>query len=78
MAIQISDEFREQFNRFLASGEFQSEADVLRAAFRALEMHEADLASIREGLSDIDAGRVHDFDEVNAAVRTKHEWARSE
>lgn len=32
-------------------------------------------SAVREGLSDIEAGRIHDFDQVNAEIRSRHGWS---
>jgi len=31
--------------------------------------------ALREGLADIEAGRVHDFEKVNAEIRKQHGWS---
>ncbi len=31
--------------------------------------------AIREGLANVEAGQVHDFDKVNADIREKHGWS---
>jgi len=47
-----------------------STADLAaRALVDLLETEAADIAAIEEGLADIEAGRVHDYDEVAADLR---------
>ncbi len=33
------------------------------------------MAAIREGLADVEAGRIHNFDDVNAEIRVAHGWS---
>ena len=61
----------------LATGAYSSEDDVLVEAMQALrDRHEA-IAGIREGLSDLEAGRVRPLVDVDADLRTKHGIARN-
>ncbi|MCG8586718.1 MAG: type II toxin-antitoxin system ParD family antitoxin [Pirellulales bacterium] len=48
----------------LATGAYQNEGDVLRAALEALSRQNADLAAIREGIADVEAGRTRPFEEI--------------
>ena len=52
----------------LASGRYNNASEVLRDALRLMEDRERRLASldaaIERGIADIEAGRVHDLDEV--------------
>ena len=52
----------------LASGRYNTASEVLRDALRLMEQRERRLAAldaaIERGLADIDAGRVHDLDDV--------------
>lgn len=60
----------------LATGVYHSEDDVLVEAMQALRDRDEAIAGIREGLSDLDAGRVRRLDDVDAELRTKHGIAR--
>jgi predicted transcriptional regulator len=56
----------------LATGAYRSEDDVLVEAMQALRDRDEAIAGIREGLSDLDAGRVRPLGDVDAELRTKH------
>ena len=53
----------------LASGAYKSEDDVLIEALQALRDRDATIAGIREGVADLDAGRVRPLDDVDAQRR---------
>jgi Arc/MetJ-type ribon-helix-helix transcriptional regulator len=59
----------------LATGAYASEDDVLVAAMQALRDRGETIAGVREGLSDLDAGRVRLLGDVDAELRTK--WERA-
>ena len=61
----------------LATGTYRSEDDVLVEAMQALRDRDEAIAGIREGLSDLDAGRVRPLGDVDAQLRTKHGIARN-
>jgi predicted transcriptional regulator len=56
----------------LATGAYRSEDDVLVEAMQALRDRDEAIAGIREGLSDLDAGRVRPLGDVDSELRTKH------
>ncbi|MBU4272326.1 MAG: type II toxin-antitoxin system ParD family antitoxin [Planctomycetes bacterium] len=62
----------------LASGAYKSEDDVLVEALQALRDRDKTIAGIREGLADLDAGRVRPLGDVDAQLRTKLGIARNE
>ena len=55
----------------LATGKYDSDEAVLRAALEALNREEH-AARISEGHADIEAGRVRSFDESDAEFRKRH------
>ena len=61
----------------LATGAYNSEDDVLVEAMQALRDRDETIAGIREGLSDLDAGRVRLLGDVDAELRTKHGISRN-
>lgn len=62
----------------LASGEYASEADVLRDALAALLQRRDDVAAIAAGLADMEAGRIRPFSDFDAAFRKKHDIPRAQ
>ncbi len=60
-----------QIQEHMATGRFTSEADVLRQALIALQWRESELAAVRAGVEDMDAGRHYPFAEVDAEVRSR-------
>ena len=56
----------------LTIGLYESEDDVLRAAMAALEREHDDLAAIKAGFDDVEAGRYRPFSEIDAEFRQKH------
>ena len=56
----------------LKSGQFSNPDDVLRAALRALQDRQADIAAIAAGYADLEAGRTHTFEEVSAEIEAKY------
>lgn len=65
MSYPFPPELDQLVQRQLARGEYDSEDAVLIAAMRSLEQQQEELAALREGIEDIEAGRVQplrDFD----------------
>lgn len=56
---------------FVSSG-YESPEAVLREALAALEQRDADLAAIREGLSDEAAGRIRPAREAMSQLHYRH------
>jgi antitoxin ParD1/3/4 len=59
---------------YLGSGQYASMEEVLREAFAALDRQEADLAAIRAGLEDVEAGRYRPLEEIDAEIRKKYNF----
>ncbi len=64
----IGKHFEEFVKAQLASGCYSDASEVLRDALRLMEERERKLASlnasIKRGMADVEAGRVHDLDDV--------------
>lgn len=57
-----------QIKQRMASGNYTSEADVLRQAMRALRVHDQELAAIQMGIDDMESGRVRAFEDVDTEI----------
>jgi len=71
MSYPFPPELERLVRRRLATGEYASEDDVLLDAMLALEKRDATVAAIREGIADMDAGRMRPLDDVGAEIRRK-------
>lgn len=60
----------------LAAGEYASEDDLLLEAMLALRERDEAVAGIRQGLADLDAGRVRPLANVDAELRRKYDIPR--
>jgi Arc/MetJ-type ribon-helix-helix transcriptional regulator len=64
---------QERVNALLGTGQYASEAEVLRAAVGALEAQNADMAAIQDGISDMENGRYRPFAEFDADFRKRNQ-----
>jgi predicted transcriptional regulator len=71
MTYQFPPELDELVKRQLDSGQYDTEDAVLIAAMHSLEQQQADLAAIREGIEDMEAGRVRSLREFDREFREK-------
>lgn len=69
MSYQFPPELDQLVKRQLARGEFGSEDAVLIAAMHSLEQQQEDLAAIRAGVEDMEAGRVQPLREFDRKFR---------
>jgi Arc/MetJ-type ribon-helix-helix transcriptional regulator len=74
MRYAIPSDVEAQIDRLIESGSFNSSDDVLRAALAALNRQQDDVAAIREGIADLDAGRCVSFEEFDAEMRRKYDF----
>ncbi|MBI1904058.1 MAG: type II toxin-antitoxin system ParD family antitoxin [Planctomycetia bacterium] len=72
MPIEIPSEFRPFVDQELQTGLYRSDQDVVNKALEMLrrEREEA-LAGIREGLADVEAGRVQSLDDAFEDLRVE-------
>lgn len=59
----------------MVAGNYRSEDDVLRDALKALVDRRNDLAAVRAGIEDMEAGRVRSLEDVAGEIRTRHRWS---
>ena len=72
MAYQFPPELDELVKRQLATGQYDSEDDVLLDALRSLQRQQDDLAAIEEGIEDMEAGRVKPLREFDREFRKRN------
>ena len=60
----------------VATGQFASHDEVIRAALSALEQQQEDWEAIELGITDMEAGRYRPFSQVDAELRSKHNIPR--
>ena len=71
MSYQFPPELDQLVKRQLARGQYDSEDAVLIAAMQSLEQQEEDLAAIREGIEDMNEGRVQSLRDFDREFREK-------
>jgi antitoxin ParD1/3/4 len=75
MTLQLSPDLLQLVNAQIASGEFATVDDVLRAALDSLVERQEVAEDLQASLADIEAGRVTPLDDVIADIRERHGWA---
>jgi predicted transcriptional regulator len=69
---RLPPDLDQQVKHYLATGLYQTEEDVLRDALRALGEEQNVLDEICHGLEDLEADRGRLLEDVDAALRKKH------
>lgn len=72
MSFQLPPDLDDQVKERLATGQYESEDDVLRQALRALRWQEQETTAIQEGIDDMEAGRVRPLRESDREYRDRH------
>jgi putative addiction module CopG family antidote len=75
MSLQLSPDLLQLVNAQIASGEFATVDEVLRAALDSLVERQEVVEDLQGSLADIEAGRVMPLDDVIADIRQRHGWA---
>ena len=70
---QLSSEVDRQVKHFLATGQYQSEDEVLRDALKALAERHSVLDDIRQGLTELESGQGRPLEDVDADLRKKYD-----
>jgi putative addiction module CopG family antidote len=78
MAISLTPELDRQVQEKLASGMYQSVDDLLRAALRALDHEEQNIAAIAESNADFEAGRYESWEESDEEFRKQRGIPKAE
>ena len=77
MIYPFPPDVKQRVNSQLATGHYQTEDEVLRAAMAALEREREDLEAIAAGIDDMNAGRFRPFAEIDSEFRARHNIARN-
>jgi Arc/MetJ-type ribon-helix-helix transcriptional regulator len=73
MAYQFPGDVQDQLRQCMATGQYATEDDVLREAFRALKIQDDDVAAVNDAIADMEAGdRGKPFDDFADEFRRKH------
>ena len=70
MSLRVPSDVEFSVRALVANGRFTTEEDVLREAVAKLARDE-DIAAIREGIADLEAGRYRPLDEIDPEIRKK-------
>lgn len=71
MSYQFPPDLDEQIKQRMASGQYSSEDDALRA----LRWQDAEVEAIREGIEDLEAGRITPLREFDREFRKRKQIA---
>ena len=74
MPLQVSSELAASIDEEMATGQYDSEEQLLREALLALREQREDLASIQAGIDDWQAGRTRPIAEVATDIREHFGW----
>ena len=75
MSYQFPPDLDEQIKQRMATGQYSSEDDVLRDALRALRWQDAEVEAIREGIEEMESGRVTPLREFDREFRKRKQIA---
>jgi len=77
MQYEVPPDVDQQIRQHVATGQYASEAEVLREAMRALESRDQEIAAIQAGIDDMEAGRIRPFEEVDADIRQRFGFSKA-
>lgn len=69
MSYRVPPDVERLVSEQMRQGSYESEDDVLRDALHALAEKNEDLAAIRAGIEDMEAGRMKPLRDVDAEIR---------
>lgn len=74
MSYEFPQDVNQRVTTLLQRG-YDTVDDVLRHALSALEREQQEIAAIQEGVDDMEAVRYRPLEEVDAEIRTRHNFA---
>jgi predicted transcriptional regulator len=75
MLCELPPDVEQQVKQLMETGQYATEADVLRDALAALKWRDEEMAAIRAGIDDMEAGRIRPFEEADAEIRKRFGFA---
>ncbi len=72
MSYQFASDVERLLREQMSAGNYDSADDLMRDALRVLKSHNDDLASIRAGLDDMQAGRTRPLMDAADEIGRKH------
>jgi Arc/MetJ-type ribon-helix-helix transcriptional regulator len=69
MLCELPPDVEQQVKRLMQTGQYATEADLLRDALAALQRRDEEMAAVRAGVDDMEAGRVRPFEATDAEIR---------
>jgi Arc/MetJ-type ribon-helix-helix transcriptional regulator len=77
MPYTLPPDLRSLLDKYFSLGNYASEDDVLRDAFRALEDQRESLEDIHAGITEMEAGQGSSLEDVEARLRQKFSIPRA-
>ena len=71
MLCEFPPDVEQQVKRLMETGQYATEADVLRDALAALNWRDEEMAAVRAGVDDMEAGHIRPFEEADAEIRKR-------
>jgi len=68
---KLPADLQAEISLFMSTGRYQSEAELLKEALAALRTQEADWQAVAAGIADLEAGRTHSLESVEAELRAR-------
>ena len=76
MTYHIPPDLKDEIEARMASGRYASQDALVREAFRALRLQDADVTAVQQAIADMEAGdRGVPFDQFVEAFRKQHNVA---
>jgi predicted transcriptional regulator len=76
MSLDLPTDVSASLSHFIAFNGYKDEVEVIRDALTALE-HRKNVEAIKEGIADMEAGRVRPWEDVKAELDAKFGFGKS-
>lgn len=71
MLCEFPPDVEQQVKELMKTRQYATEADLLRDALAALKGRDEEMAAIRAGIEDMEAGRIRPFEEADSQIRRR-------